>query len=119
MGLPAFRIDRLPSGAVELIDYKSSPATSPEQAERSLQLSIYALACRDALDLGRPERVTLCCVDESRRFSAERTDAALDALRTDLAVRAREIRASDFAPTPSPRSCGWCDFTGLCAASER
>ena len=113
------RIDRLPSGAVELIDYKSGPATSPEQAERSLQLSIYALACRDALDLGRPERVTLYCVDQSRRFSAERSDATLDALRDDLAARARAIRGSDFAPTPSARSCGWCDFTGLCPASER
>jgi hypothetical protein len=33
---------------------------------RSLQLSIYALACRDALGLGRPERVTLYCVDDYR-----------------------------------------------------
>jgi RecB family exonuclease len=107
------------SGSVELIDYKSSAATSPESAERSLQLSIYALVCRDALDLGRPERVTLYCVDESRRSSAERTDAALDALRSDLAARARAIRASDFAPTPSPRSCGWCDFAGLCPVSGR
>jgi putative RecB family exonuclease len=113
------RIDRLPSGAVELIDYKSGSATSPEQAERSLQLSIYALACRDAMDLGRPERVTLYCVEQSRRFSAERTEAALDALRDDLAARARAIRGGDFAPTPSPRSCGWCDFTGLCPMSER
>jgi RecB family exonuclease len=104
---------RLPSGAVELIDYKSGPATSPEGAASSLQLSICALACRDALDLGRPERVTLYCVEQSRRFSAERTDAALDALRADLTARARAIRPSDFAPTPSPHSCGWCDHTGL------
>jgi putative RecB family exonuclease len=113
------RIDRLPSGAVELIDYKSGLATSPEQATSSLQLSIYALACRDALGLGRPERVTLYCVEESRRFSAERTDAALDALRADLAARARAIRTSDFSPTPSPRSCGWCDFAALCPVSGR
>jgi hypothetical protein len=83
----------------------------------TLQLSIYALACRDALDLGRPERVTLYCVEQSRRFSADRTDAALDAVRDDLAASAREIRARDFAPTLSPRSCGWCDFTGTCPAS--
>ena len=113
------RVDRLPSGAVELIDYKTGCAWAPEDVESSLQLSIYALACRDALDVGRPQQVTLYCVEQSRRFSAERTDAALDALRTDLAARAREIRASDFAPTPSPRSCGWCDFTGLCPMSER
>ena len=102
-----------------MIDYKSGPATSPEAAQRSLQLSIYALACRDALGLGRPQRVTLYCVDANRRSSAERTDAALDALREDLSARARAIRASDFAPTPSPRSCGWCDFAGLCPASGR
>ena len=111
------RIDRLPSGAVELIDYKSGSATTPEQAASSLQLSIYALACRDALGMGRPERVTLYCVEESRRFSAERTDAALDALRVELAARARAIRAGDFAPTPSPRSCGWCDFAASCEVS--
>jgi RecB family exonuclease len=50
------------AGAVELIDYKSGPATSPEQAASSLQLWIYALACRDALGLSRPDRVTLYCV---------------------------------------------------------
>jgi putative RecB family exonuclease len=113
------RIDRLPSGAVELIDYKTGTPGPPEEAESSLQLSIYAVACRDALDLGRPERVTLYCVEQSRRFSAARTDAALDGLRDDLAARARRIRGSDFAPTPSPRSCGWCDFAALCPVSAR
>jgi RecB family exonuclease len=49
----------LPTGEVELIDYKTGPAAAPECAERSLQLSIYALGCRDALGLGRPARVTL------------------------------------------------------------
>ncbi|HEX7611921.1 MAG TPA: PD-(D/E)XK nuclease family protein, partial [Candidatus Limnocylindrales bacterium] len=38
------RIDRLPSGAIEQIDYKSGFAPSPEQTASSLQLSIYALA---------------------------------------------------------------------------
>jgi RecB family exonuclease len=97
-----------------VIDYKSGPTTSPEQAVCSRQLSIYALACRDALALGRPERVTLYCVEQSRRLRAERTDATPDALRSDLAARAPAIRASDFAPTPSPRSCGWCDLTTSC-----
>ena len=108
------RIDRLPSRTVELIDYKTGHARAPEEAESSLQLSIYALACRDSLGLGRPERATLYFVEQDRRVSGVRTDAALDAARTDLAARARQIRDSDFAPTPSPRSCGWCDFAALC-----
>ncbi len=108
------RIDRLASGAVELIDYKTGHAGPPEEAESSLQLSIYALACRDTLGLGRPERVTLYFVEHGARFSAGRTDAALDTVRTGLATRARQIRGSDFVPTPSPRSCGWCDFAAMC-----
>ena len=48
------RIDRLPSGAVEVIDYKTGKMSSQKDVAQSLQLSIYALACRDALGLGTP-----------------------------------------------------------------
>jgi putative RecB family exonuclease len=113
------RIDRLPSGAVELVDYKTGNAWSPEDVESSLQLSIYALGCRDTLGLGRPERVTLDFVEHGMRHSAELTDNALDNVREGLAMRAREIRGSDFTPTRSPRACGWCDFSAICAAGER
>jgi RecB family exonuclease len=113
------RIDRLPSGAVELIDYKTGGAGRPQEAESSLQLSIYALACRDALDLGLPERVTLYAVEHGQRSSTDRTETALDTVRADLASRARQIRGSEFSPTPSQRSCGWCDFTALCPANAR
>jgi RecB family exonuclease len=113
------RIDRLPSGSVELIDYKTGDVWRPEDVESSLQLSIYALGCRDALGLGRPERVTLDFVEHGRRFSAERTDAALDGVRQGLVLRAREIRGSGFAPTPGSRACGWCEFAPICSAGER
>jgi len=113
------RIDRLPSGAVELIDYKTGNAWSPEGVESSLQLSIYALGRRDALGLGRPERVTLDFVEHGCRYSAERTDGSLDNVRAGLEMRAREIRGSDFAPSPGRRACGWCDFGAICGAGER
>jgi putative RecB family exonuclease len=113
------RVDRLPSGAVELIDYKTGGSWAPEDVESSLQLSIYALGCRDGLRLGRPERVTLDFVEHGLRFSAERTDKALDAVREGLVLRAREIRGSDFAPAPCARSCGWCDFVSICPVGER
>ena len=53
------RIDRLPSGRVEVIDYKTGKVSSQKDVHESLQLSIYVLACRDALGLGTPEQVTL------------------------------------------------------------
>jgi len=112
------RIDRLPSGAVELIDYKTGTPGPPEEAESIC--SSRSTRSPAAMRWTWVDRVvTLYCVEEGRRFSAARTDAALDALRDDLAARARGIRGGDFAPTSSPRSCGWCDFAALCPASAR
>jgi RecB family exonuclease len=111
------RIDRLPSGRVELIDYKTGRSGRASEAETSLQLSIYALGCRDALGLGTPERVTLYFVEQGLRLSAARTDADLDRVRDWLIGRAREVRDSGYSPTPSSRACGWCDFKAICPAS--
>ena len=41
------RIDRLPSGGIEILDYKTGKPGTQKTVDESLQLSIYALACRD------------------------------------------------------------------------
>ena len=110
------RVDRLPSGEVEVIDYKSGNGWSGGAAG-SLQLAIYALGCRDALGLGRPASVGLYFVEAGLRARAERTDRELDGLRLDLAARARAIRSSTFAPTPGDRNCRWCEFAAECDAA--
>ena len=112
------RIDRLPSGGIEVIDYKTGKAESQKGVDESLQLSIYALACRDALGLGTPERVTLYFTESALRLSTTRTDEQLDAARADILARVARMRAGEFAATPSARPCEWCDF-GRCARSER
>ncbi|HEY7937880.1 MAG TPA: ATP-dependent DNA helicase [Candidatus Limnocylindrales bacterium] len=108
------RIDRLPGGGIEVIDYKTGRITSQKDVGDNLQLSIYALACRDALGLGTPERVTLYFTESSIRMSTTRTDAELDAARLDILARAARIRSGDFAATPSKRTCGYCDYAALC-----
>ena len=108
------RIDRLPSGGIEVIDYKTGRAGSQKSVDESLQLSIYALACRDALGLGTPERVTLYYTESATRLSTTRTDEELDATRADILARVARIRSGDFAATPSPRVCGWCDYAAMC-----
>jgi RecB family exonuclease len=108
------RIDRLPSGGIEVIDYKTGRTTSQKGVDESLQLSIYALACRDALGYGTPEKVTLYFTESSTRMSTTRTDDDLDAARTDILARTARIRSGDFAATPSDKVCGRCDFARLC-----
>ncbi|MEO6197375.1 MAG: PD-(D/E)XK nuclease family protein, partial [Dehalococcoidia bacterium] len=108
------RIDRLPSGGVEVIDYKTGRLSSQKDVNESLQLSIYALACRDALDLGTPEKVTLYFTESATRMSTTRTDEQLDAARADILARTARIRSGDFAATPSPGACRYCDFARMC-----
>ena len=108
------RIDRLPSGGIEVIDYKTGRVSSQKGVDESLQLSIYALACRDALGLGTPERVTLYFTESATRLSTTRTDEQLDAARDDILARTARIRSGDFAATPSQDTCRWCDFAAMC-----
>ena len=80
------RIDRLPSGGIEVIDYKTGTVES----------SIYALACRDALGLGTPERVTLYFTESAMRLSTTRTDEQLDLARADVLARVSRVRAGEL-----------------------
>jgi RecB family exonuclease len=112
------RIDRLPSGRVEVIDYKTGKISSQKGVDESLQLSIYALACREVLGLGTPERVTLSFTESATRMSTTRTDEQLDAARADLLARAAQIRSGAFAATPG-EACRWCDFARLCPSRAR
>ena len=81
--------------------------------DENLQLSIYALACRDALALGTPARVTLYFPESATRLSTTRTDEQLDAAREEILARVRPIRAGDFGATPG-RVCDWCDYRAIC-----
>ncbi len=47
-------------------------------------MSIYALACRDAPNLGTPERVTLYFTESALRLSTTRTDEQVDLARADV-----------------------------------
>jgi DNA helicase-2/ATP-dependent DNA helicase PcrA len=112
------RVDRLPTGGIEIVDYKTGKIESQKGVDDSLQLSVYALAARDALDLGTPEKVTLYFTEAATRRSTTRTDEQLDAAREDLVARAARIRSGDFAATPG-KPCWNCDYAAMCPARAR
>ncbi len=107
------RIDRLPSGGIEVIDYKTGRVSSQKGVDESLQLSIYALACRDALGLGTPERVTLYFTESALRLSTTRTDQQLDTARDEILARVARMRYGEFPAMPG-KPCQWCDYRAMC-----
>jgi len=67
------RLDRLPGGGYEIIDYKTNRRLPPRKVvERDLQLSIYALAAREVWGI-EPERLTLYYLLPGERFTTTRS----------------------------------------------
>ncbi len=112
------RVDRRPDGVYELIDYKTGyPKTAAELGE-DIQLSLYAIAAREAWDLGETRQVYYYVLDD-RRVPVSRDAADTEWVRGEVLRAGEGILAQDFAPTPSPSVCALCDYRIVCPAAER
>lgn len=108
------RIDKLKDGSYEVIDYKSG-STKDKNPKKDLQLSIYALACRDFLKIP-VSRLSLYYLEDLQKISTQRTEQELAAAEDEIKAKAREILQSDFAPSPGYH-CGFCDYRLICPAA--
>jgi ATP-dependent DNA helicase UvrD/PcrA len=116
------RIDRLGSGALRLLDYKTSKSPmSGDEAEQDLQLALYALACRDLPELAELGDVAdlvylyprilqaagIC--RRSQTVTPDHADRTRERVRTNIAgIVAEEL---DFSPEAD---CKWCEFKRIC-----
>jgi putative RecB family exonuclease len=107
------RMDRIPGGGYEIVDYKTSRRLPPrERVERDLQLSVYHLAAREIWGI-EPERLTLYFLLPGQRMTTARSNADVDALRRRIATVAERIAAGKFEPRHNPL-CDWCEYQRLC-----
>ncbi len=107
------RLDRIPGGGYEIVDYKTNRRLPPQsRVDQDLQLSIYHLAAREVWGI-EPERLTLYYLLPGQRMTTTRTEADVDALRRRIAVVAERIEAGKFEPRQNPL-CGWCEYQAMC-----
>jgi DNA helicase-2/ATP-dependent DNA helicase PcrA len=114
------RIDRLPDGGYELIDYKTSRPKNEAQLGEDVQLSLYALAAREDWGLEAPSQAYYYVLDDLKvPVAPPREDAeeGVDVREVILQVGAG-IMAQEFEPTPSPAACALCDYSFLCPVAE-
>jgi DNA helicase-2/ATP-dependent DNA helicase PcrA len=112
------RVDRLPSGEYELIDYKTGRPKSAEQLQTDVQLSIYAIAATEAWGLESTSGVYYYLLDD-QKVAVSGDAGRAEWIRGVATGVAEGIRAQEFEPTPSPRVCKFCDYRLLCPAAER
>jgi superfamily I DNA/RNA helicase/RecB family exonuclease len=111
------RVDRLPDGSYELIDYKTGERKSEADLESDLQLALYRLAAREAWDLEAAGGSYYYVLDAEKVAAPTKPDDAERVERTVLAV-GEGVLGQDFEPRPSPAVCGWCDYRLICPAAE-
>ena len=113
------RVDALADGAdadYELIDYKTSRPSTPEQLADDVQLSLYALAAREDWQLPSSRQAYYYVLDDIR-VPVPRTERDADSVRELVATVGDGILAQQFEPTPSAATCARCDYRIVCPAA--
>jgi ATP-dependent DNA helicase UvrD/PcrA len=111
------RMDRTADGGVNIVDYKTGKARSQEDADESLQLSIYAMAAREKWGY-RVGALVFHNLEGNVPVFSRRTEFQLEEARQRVRAVARGIAAGDFDPEPGFH-CNFCAFRGLCPAQEK
>jgi RecB family exonuclease len=111
------RIDRLPDGTVAIVDYKTGKARSQEDADDSLQLSIYAMAAQQKWGY-RVSDLAFQNLEGNVRVVSHRTDFQLEEVRDEVQAVARNIAEGNFK-AKLDYHCNFCAFRGLCPAREK
>ena len=111
------RIDRAAGHAVVITDYKTGRPRSQEDADESLQLSIYALAAREKWGY-HAERLVFHNLDGNTRVSTTRSQAEIDAAKAKVEDIAEKIAAGKFDAKPGMQ-CVWCAYRVLCPKTEK
>jgi len=111
------RIDRGPHGRVIITDYKTGRAKLQEDADKSLQLSIYALAAREQWKY-ETDRLVFYNLEGNEAVFTQRDEAQLQEARGEVEEVAAKIAAGKFEPRIG-RHCSFCAYRNICPATER
>ncbi|MGA8272762.1 MAG: ATP-dependent DNA helicase [Candidatus Sulfotelmatobacter sp.] len=111
------RMDRLPDGSISIVDYKTGKARSQEDADESLQLSIYAMAAQQKWGY-RVGELAFHNLEGNVAVVSKRAEFQLEEARERVRAVARGIAEGNFKPKPDFH-CTFCAFRGLCPAREK
>jgi DNA helicase-2/ATP-dependent DNA helicase PcrA len=112
------RVDKLPDGGYELIDYKTGRPKSAAQLRDDVQLSLYAVGAREAWQLEAAQQAYYYVLDDAK-VPVPRSDQDRDWITETVFEVADGILGQGFEPTPSFAACSMCDYRIACPAAER
>ncbi|HWF34768.1 MAG TPA: ATP-dependent DNA helicase [Solirubrobacteraceae bacterium] len=112
------RVDRLPGGEYELIDYKTGRPKSEAQLAEDVQLSLYAVGASEAWRLDASRQAYYYLLDD-QKVALSHGEGDRDWILEVTGEVAEGILSQGFEPTPSFAACSVCDYRLVCPAAER
>jgi putative RecB family exonuclease len=109
------RIDKLPFGAFEVIDYKTNfkPKTQ-EEVNRDKQLGVYRFAIEKLWPEAKDVRLSLHFLRSNMKLTTTRNQTEVRELIDEIIKTADNIgKETEWLPKKNPL-CDWCDFQHLC-----
>jgi DNA helicase-2/ATP-dependent DNA helicase PcrA len=111
------RMDRTPDGSVVILDYKTGKARTQEDADESLQLSIYALAAQEKWGY-RVGSLAFHNLEGNVAVATRRSLLQLEEARERVQAAAQGIAAGDFRAKVDFH-CAFCPYRSVCPAKEK
>lgn len=111
------RIDKLPSGGVEIVDYKTGSAKEQGDIDKDEQLAFYTIGAQEALGL-KVEKLSYYYLEDGIKLSTTRTQEQLEKTREKTEEVVNEMKKGKFEPK-SGMHCMWCDYRDICPAAYK
>jgi DNA helicase-2/ATP-dependent DNA helicase PcrA len=112
------RVDELPDGSFELIDYKTGRPKSEDDLREDVQLSLYQLAARESWEVEARSGSYYYVLDNEKVPVAHSPDE-LARVKATVGEIANGILEQNFEPKPSYELCSFCDYRIICPAAEK
>ncbi len=111
------RIDKMPSGGLAIVDYKTGKAFDKSRVRVDPQMTLYQMACAQTLN-APVESVTLYHLNSLTPLTVPAHSRKQETdYRAVVVEAAKGVMDQKFEPKPDERGhCMWCDYMQICPA---
>lgn len=107
------RIDKLGEGSFEIIDYKTGSAKDKLETGEKRQLILYKMVAEASFGI-KVDKLSYYYLEDGQKMSFVAKDKDLEGMEEWLLQSITKIQKKQFLPKPSPYTCPFCDFKGIC-----
>ena len=106
------RIDKLPDGSLEIVDYKTGQTKNKLEFSEKRQLILYQLFIEEFLNI-KVSTLSYYYLESGKKLSFSASAKDITKLKLEIQSEIAAIKKREFPPKPSLK-CKYCDFNSIC-----